>query len=69
MEGQFWSIAIVLGPIILLLVLAYAVLRRRRLPPADKQAQSEALKDIYRGGEGGPNAPPSAKPPKPDKDG
>ncbi len=69
MSGQFWSLATVIGPIILMLVIGYALVRRRRLTSAEKRSQSAAVKDIYRGGEGGPNAPRDGTPPKPEKDG
>jgi hypothetical protein len=48
MEGMFWSWAIVLGPIILGLVLAYALLRRRRLTASEHRAQDAATRAQYR---------------------
>ena len=38
MEGLFWSITILLGPLILALVIAYVLIRRRRRTPAERAA-------------------------------
>ncbi len=69
MSGQLWSLATVIGPIALILVIGYALIRRLRLTDAEQRSQSAAVKDIYRGGEGGPYAPRDGAPPKPEKDG
>jgi cytochrome c-type biogenesis protein CcmH/NrfF len=48
MEGFFWGWAIVIGPLVLGLVIAYALFRRRRLAPTERRAQDEATRDQYR---------------------
>lgn len=69
MGGDLWSMATIVGPIVLIVVIAYALVTRRRLEPAEKQDQADAVRDIYRGGEGGRTAPTTATPPKREKDG
>jgi len=69
MAVEFWLVPVVVGPIVLILVIGYALARRRRLSGGEKQDQASAVRDLYRGGEGGPDAPPSNVPPKPEKDG
>jgi len=69
MSGSLWSLATVLGPIVLLLAIGYALATRRNLSRREMQKQHDAVEDIYRGGEGGPGAPASSSSPKPEKDG
>lgn len=69
MSGELWSTATVIGPIVLILAIAYALFKRRKLTPVEKEDQKDAVRDIYRGGSGGPSAPHTATPPKPEKDG
>ncbi len=42
-----WSLVIVLGPVILGAVIAYALLRRRRLTPRERSAQIRATERNY----------------------
>lgn len=69
MGDVFWLMVTFGGPLILILVIGYAMLRRRRLSAAERQDQVSAVRDIYRGGDGGPQAPNTHVPPKPEKDG
>jgi len=43
-----WWWVTVLGPIVLGCIIAYALLTRRRLSPAERNAQREATKRNYR---------------------
>ncbi len=47
MEGQLWSLTIWLGPIILGAVIAYALLRRRRLTRSEIAARDRATHRLY----------------------
>jgi len=49
MDGfsSFWSLTVVLGPIILFVLIAYALIRRRRLSPTERVAQKEATEAGY----------------------
>lgn len=67
--GYLWPVATIGGPIVLVLVIAYALLSRRRLTPSEKLDQTDAVRDLYRGGEGGDNAPQTTVRPKPERDG
>ncbi len=69
MEGSLWALATIGGPILLIAVVGYALITRRRLTPREKQDQADSVRDIYRGGDGGENAPPTASSPRPEKDG
>lgn len=37
--GSLWAFATVLGPIVLIVVIAYALIRRRKLTPSERTAQ------------------------------
>ena len=69
MSGELWGLATIGGPIILIVLIVYGLMTRRRLTPVEKQDQSDAVRDLYRGGEGGVRAPPTGAPPKTEKDG
>ncbi len=43
-----WALATVLGPIVLIIVFAYAILRRRRLSTAERVAQKQGTERAYR---------------------
>jgi hypothetical protein len=47
MEGQFWSLAVVGGPVLLALAIAFALIRRRRLSSTEKQAQDAGTHRQY----------------------
>ncbi len=47
MEGQFWSLTIWLGPVILAAAIAYALLRRRRLTRSEVAARDRATHKLY----------------------
>lgn len=46
-----WWWVTVLGPVILLAALAYAVMMRRRLSPRERTEQREAVKSLYDDGD------------------
>ncbi len=43
-----WWPATVLGPIVLIILIAYALVTRRRLTPREKQERHEGIKEVYR---------------------
>ena len=43
----FWSFSVVLGPVVLAAVIAYALLRRRRLTPPEQRAQDRGTERVY----------------------
>jgi hypothetical protein len=43
----WWSVTIILGPIFLGMVIAYALLSRRRLSHAEKVRQARATHELY----------------------
>ncbi|MFC3218764.1 hypothetical protein ACFOEZ_07025 [Tianweitania populi] len=45
--SSVWSLATVLGPLILIIVIAYALIRRRRLTPTERVAQKDATERGY----------------------
>jgi biopolymer transport protein ExbB/TolQ len=47
MEGVFWSITILLGPVILAVAIAYALIRRRRRTRAERAAGRQATRELY----------------------
>lgn len=69
MGGDLWSMATIVGPIVLVVAIGYALFNRRRLSRTEKQDQTDAVRDLYHGGEGGPDAPHTSTPTKPEKDG
>ena len=69
MGGDLWAVATIMGPIILIVVIGYALWTRRQLTATERMRQKDAVQDIYRGGEGGPSAPHTPSAPKPEKDG
>jgi hypothetical protein len=48
MEGLFWSLAILVGPLILALGIGYVLLTRRRLTRNERQARREGTREDYR---------------------
>ena len=46
--GDFWSLTIVAGPVILGVIIAYALIRRRKLTPRERESQRQATEDNYR---------------------
>jgi hypothetical protein len=47
MEGLFWSITILLGPLILALGIGYVLWNRRRRTPAERAAGRQATRELY----------------------
>lgn len=47
MEGPLWSLTIWLGPIVLAVVIAYALIRRRRLTRTEVSARDRATHQLY----------------------
>jgi hypothetical protein len=47
MEQFPWALAVIGGPLLLGIVIAFALLRRRRLTPAERRAQHRAIQDQY----------------------
>lgn len=47
MEGPIWSLTIWLGPIVLAIVIAYALIRRRKLTRDEVAARDRATNDLY----------------------
>ena len=45
--SSIWSLATVLGPLVLIIVFAYALIRRRRLTPAERVSQKAATERGY----------------------
>jgi hypothetical protein len=45
--AELWFVIVALGPVLLGIVIAYAIVRRRRLSPAEKIRQKEAVKRLY----------------------
>lgn len=48
MEGLFWSLAILVGPLILALGICYVLLTRRRLTRNERHARREGTREVYR---------------------
>jgi len=44
-----WFVAVAIGPVILAIVIAYALIRRRRLSAREREVQKEATERLYRG--------------------
>ncbi len=42
-----WALTVIGGPVILAIVIAYALLSRRRLTPHEKQRQDAATRRLY----------------------
>ena len=47
-HGALWSIATILGPLLLLAALVYGVMKSRGRGPAAKNLTEEATRDLYR---------------------
>ncbi len=47
MADNIWFILVALGPVVLAAVIAYALLRRRRLSTGEQRAQDEAVERLY----------------------
>lgn len=43
-----WQLVTVLGPVIIAIVLVYALVRRRRLTPVERIEQHEAVEEVYK---------------------
>ena len=46
--GFSWSLLTIVGPILLLIVLLWAVLRNRRATPADIERTEQATSELYK---------------------
>ncbi len=51
MSGNIWSLAVIIGPVVLALALAYGLMRwsNRSRSPALKQARDQATHEMYYG--------------------
>ncbi|MBS9720804.1 hypothetical protein JYU29_08905 [Tianweitania sp. BSSL-BM11] len=49
MDGfsSLWSLTVVLGPIVLIVLIAFALIRRRRLTPAERVSQKAETERGY----------------------
>ncbi len=47
MEGSFWALTVLLGPLILAVAIGYALLRRRRLTQSEAAASRRATRNLY----------------------
>ena len=47
MENTLWLLAVGVGPFLLLGVIAYAVIRQRRLTPVEKDRQEHRIQKHY----------------------
>lgn len=47
-NSMLWSMATIGGPVVLVVVIAFALLKRRKLSPAEKQAQRQGIERNYR---------------------
>ena len=47
-HGALWSIATILGPLLLLAALVYGVMKSRGRGPTAKNVTEEATRDLYR---------------------
>ncbi|MBX3577004.1 MAG: hypothetical protein KF723_07330 [Rhizobiaceae bacterium] len=48
MSGTLWSLATILGPIILAAAIIYALVARRKLTPRERVRQAETTQQRYR---------------------
>jgi len=53
MADKFWFIIVALGPLLLGAVIAYSILKKRRLTSNEKIEQKEAVEQLYDKPEGG----------------
>jgi hypothetical protein len=53
MADKFWFIIVDLGPLLLGAVIAYSILKKRRLTSSEKMEQKEAVEQLYDKPEGG----------------
>ena len=53
MADKLWFVIVALGPVLLGIVIAYGLMRRRRLGAAEKIRQEEAVERLYDKPEGG----------------
>jgi hypothetical protein len=60
MTEAMWFIAVAIGPLLLVVLFAYALLRRRRLSAAERAAQIRATERVYDEGAGEPGRPDAA---------
>lgn len=50
MEEFSWALIVIGGPLLLGVVIAFALLRRRRLTPSERRAQHRAIEEQYSDG-------------------
>ena len=53
MADKLWFLVVALGPLLLGCVIAYSLMRRRRLHTGEKAQQKEAMERLYDKPEGG----------------
>jgi hypothetical protein len=53
MADKLWFIVVALGPLLLGAVIAYSILKRRSLRPAEQVHQDDAIERLYDKPEGG----------------
>lgn len=49
MAEYMWFLTVAGGPLILGIIIAFALLRRRRLSRREQQKQNQATRELYRG--------------------
>lgn len=49
MADLLWFVTVAIGPVILVILFAYALIRRRRLSTREREAQKEGTERLYRG--------------------
>lgn len=47
MDGLFWSLLTVLGPLVLAAAIGYVLWQRRRLTPTEQAASRQATRELY----------------------
>lgn len=47
MSNYLWLFVVAGGPILIALVIAYGMMRSRRLTPGEKEARHEAIEELY----------------------
>ncbi|MGW9229581.1 hypothetical protein ACWGPT_01785 [Pseudorhizobium sp. NPDC055634] len=53
MADKLWFLIVAIGPVLLGLVLAFALMRKRRISSVEKARQEEAVEQLYDKPEGG----------------
>ncbi|MFN7103477.1 MAG: hypothetical protein ACK4N1_12750 [Pseudorhizobium sp.] len=59
MADKIWFIVVALGPVLLGCVIAYAMMRRRRLTAPEKFQQEKAVERLYDKPDGGRDSTPN----------